>query len=335
MATQWRFSTVVPSPAKGDYAIEPVNELMLAYIRMFQPDLIGFNTITPMVYDKVDCVRLIRAHYGGMLIAGGYHATALPELTLRKMPGLEGVITGEGELVLPRIANGELPTNIPGVWWHNGETIHRPHAPSEQIENLDVLDFPALDLMDMAYYSQRTNGVIRGHNLRAATLVTARGCYRRCRFRAESVTYGQGVRFHSAAYTLEWIARIMKDYGEEGIHFHDNDFLADEKRAQDISAGFMHTGLHRRVKWSIQARAEHINSATVNQLKSAGCSLVEIGVEARTQRELDSITKGATIEMNTLAVKLCRKAGLDVHAYMLTGLEDEAIPDLEQRLACG
>jgi radical SAM superfamily enzyme YgiQ (UPF0313 family) len=319
--------------AKGDYAIEPVNEAMLACIHMFQPDLIGLSTLTSMIYDTVDCVALIGVHYRGILIAGGYHGTALPELTLRKMPGLDGVITGEGELVLRRIANGESPLDIPGVWWRHGDRIHGPRAPSEQIENLDVLDFPAVDLMDMAFYSQRTNGVIRGHNLCAATLVTSRGCYRRCRFCAESVTYGHGVRFHSAAYTLEWIARLMKDDAVEGIHFHDNDFLADERRTQDICEGFMRTGLHRRIKWSIQARAEHINPGTVKRLKSAGCCLVEIGVEAGTQRELDGIKKDATVEMNTLAVRLCRKAGLDVHAYMLMGLEDEGIPDLEQRLA--
>jgi anaerobic magnesium-protoporphyrin IX monomethyl ester cyclase len=318
--------------AKTGYAVEPVNEAMLACIGSFQPDLVGLSTLTEVIYDTVDCVRLIKAHYEGLLVAGGYHATALPELMLRKMPGLDGVITGEGELVLPRIAKGENPADIPGVWWRKGETILRPRGPAEQIEKLDELELPALDLMDMAFYTQRTYGVIRGHNLRAATLITSRGCYRNCRFCAESVTYGHGVRFHSAGYTLEWIQRVIKDYSVEGIHFHDNDFLADEGRARDICEGLVRAGLHRTVKWSIQARAERVNPAIVKLLKSAGCCLVEIGVEAGTQFELDRIKKGATVEMNTQAVRLCRKAALDVHAYMLSGLEDETISDLEQRL---
>jgi anaerobic magnesium-protoporphyrin IX monomethyl ester cyclase len=319
--------------AKGGYGVDLVNEDMLACIDSFKPDLIGLSTITQMIYDTVDCVSLIRAHHEGMLIAGGYHATALPELTLRKMPGLNGVITGEGELVLSRIANGELPTDIPGVWWRSGETIHAPRAPAEQIVELDALGLPALDLMDVEYYSQRTNGVIRGHSLRAATLITSRGCHRRCRFCAESVTYGHGVRFHSASYTLDWIGRVVKDYAVDGIHFHDNDFLADEARAHEICEGMMRAGVHRGVKWSIQARAERINPAIVRLLKSAGCCLVEIGVEAGTQPELDRVAKGATVEMNTSAVKLCRESGLDVHAYMLKGLEGETIADLERRLA--
>ena len=318
---------------KVGYALESVNAAMLAEISSFKPDLIGLSTITQVIYDTVSCVRLIREHYEGIIITGGYHATALPELTLQKIPYLNGLITGEGEHSLPRIANGELPKDIPGLWWRNDEEIQAPSAPAQQIENLDSLGLPALDLMDMEYYSQRTNGVIRGHNLRAATLVSSRGCYRRCRFCAESVTYGQGVRFHSAGYILDWIGRVVKDYTVDGIHFHDNDFLADEERTNEICEALIHEGLHRRVKWSIQARAERINPAIVKLLKSAGCCLVEIGIEAGTQLELDRVSKGATVEMNTSAVKLCRKAGLDVHAYMLTGLEDETIADLEQRLA--
>jgi radical SAM superfamily enzyme YgiQ (UPF0313 family) len=323
----------VARQAKVGYAIEPLNEAMLAEISSFKPDLIGLSTITQIIYDTVDCVRLIREHYGGILIAGGYHATALPELTLRKMPGLSGVITGEGEHTLPRLADGELPKDIPGIWWRSNDELLTPREHARQIENLDDLGLPALDLMDMEYYSQRTNGVIRGHNLRAATLVSSRGCYRRCRFCAESVTYGQGVRFHSASYILDWIGRVVKDYAVGGIHFHDNDFLACEARVYEICEALIRAGLHSRIKWSIQARAERINPAIVKLLKSAGCCLVEIGIEAGTQLELDRITKGATVEMNTSAVKVCRKAGLDVHAYMLMGLEDETIADLEQRLA--
>lgn len=315
------------------YDVAPVNAAMLDSIRTFKPDLIGLNTLTPLIYDTVDCVGLIRADFNGMIMAGGYHATALPELTLQRIPGLDGVVTGEGEFVFRRLADGEPPSRLPGVWWRDAETIHPPITPAVQIENLDELALPALGLMNMEFYTQRTDGVIRGHNLRAATLVTSRGCYRRCRFCAESLTYGNGVRFHSAAYTLDWIQRLVTDYSVDGLHFHDNDFLADEARGRDICEGLIRAGLHRRVKWSIQARAERLNPDIVKLFKSAGGILVEIGIEAGTQAELDRIAKGATIEMNTRAVRLCQKAGLDVHAYMLSSMEDETIPDLEKRLA--
>ena len=319
--------------AKVGRALEQVNRAMLSSIRDFRPDLIGLNTLSPLIHDTVECIALIRSNYTGTMVAGGYHATALPELTLRKIPGVNGVIAGEGEMVLARLADGESPASLPGVWWRDEEAIRPPVAPAPQIENLDTLALPALDLMDMEFYTQRTNGVIRGHNLRAATLVTSRGCHRRCRFCAESLTYGPGVRFHSPAYVLEWIQRVVADYSVDGLHFHDNDFLADEARARDICEGMVRAGLHRRLKWSIQARADRLSQDIARLLKSAGCVLVEIGIEAGTQAELDRISKGTTLRVNTSAVALCRKAGLDVHAYMLMGMEDETTADLEHRLA--
>jgi anaerobic magnesium-protoporphyrin IX monomethyl ester cyclase len=185
----------------------------------------------------------------------------------------------------------------------------------------------------MALYTRRTDGVIRRHNLSAATLVSSRGCQRRCRFCAESLTYGRGVRFHSPAYVLEWIQRVVADYQVDGIHFHDNDFLVDEQRAREICETILAAGLEHKIKWSIQARADRLHGEIARLLKAAGCVLVEIGIETGTQEELDQVAKGTTTAMNTEAVRVCRKAGLDVHAYMLTQLEGETIADLKCRLA--
>jgi radical SAM superfamily enzyme YgiQ (UPF0313 family) len=314
-------------------ARQQVDQAMLQQLQAFQPDLVGLNTLSPLIYDTVHCADLIRSAYDGPMVAGGYHATALPELTLRKIPALDGVLVGEGEIALSQWAGGQAPHQVPGMWWRDGEEIRPPMVPSAQVKDLDQLPLPALDLMDMDWYTQRTDGVIRRHNLAATTVVTSRGCRRRCRFCAESLTYGRGVRFHSPAYVLDWIGRAVDEYPVDGIYFHDNDFLVDEERARAICQAILDAGLERRIKWSIQARAERIHLDLARLLRAAGCVLVEIGVETGTQAELDRVDKGATPEMNREAIALCRKAGLDVHAYMLTRMEDETLSDLDQRLA--
>ena len=315
------------------FDIGQVNAAMLDQVKQFQPDLVGLSTLSPLIYDTVESAALVRGVYSGTLVAGGYHATALPELTLRKIPALDTVFTGEGEIALTRLAGGAAPSAIPGVWSRKGGRIVPPPAPAAQIANLDDLALPAFDLMDTSFYTQRTDGVIRRRNLRAATLVTSRGCYAHCAFCAESLTYGRGVRWHSTAYVLEWIARVMHDDAVDGIHFHDNDWLANEARAREICEALMQRGWHRRLRWSIQARADRITPELAKLLKAAGCMLVEIGVEVGTQAELDRIGKGSTVAATKRAVKLCRQAGMDVHAYMLTHLPGETIADLDQRLA--
>ncbi len=308
------------------------NAAMLEAVRDFQPDLIGLSTISQVIYDTAECAALLRTVYQGPLFAGGYHATALPELTLQKIPELDGVVAGEGENIFADLADGVPPTKLAGVWWRDGSNTVPPAVPAHQIAPLDSLPLPAYDLMEMRFYTERTQFTLRGHNLASTTLITSRGCYHRCRFCAESVTYGRGVRFHSAPYVLEWMQSVVASYSLDGIHFHDNDFLANEARAHEICEGLMRAGLHRKVQWSIQARADRISWELAKLLKAAGCALVEIGVEAGTQAELDHLGKGTTLEMNTRAVSLCRRAGLAVHAYMLTGVEGETIAELEGRL---
>jgi len=310
-----------------------VDTAMLSRIREFRPDVVGLNTLSPLIADTVESAPLIRDSFGGRIIAGGHHATALPELTLRRIPSLDAVVTGEGEIALTRLAGGEAPGQVPGVWWRAGERINPPAAPAEQIKRLDDLPLPALDLLDMPFYTRRSDGVIRRNNVKASTLVTSRGCYQQCTFCTESLTYGRGVRWHGTDYVLEWILRVVRDYGVEGIYFHDNDFLASEARAREVCGELIRRGLHRRIRWSIQARADRITRDLARLLRSAGCVLVEFGVEVATQAELDDIAKGTSPGTVERAIRLCRKSGMDVHAYMLTQVENETTADLARRLA--
>jgi anaerobic magnesium-protoporphyrin IX monomethyl ester cyclase len=310
---------------------EKINAAMLSHIREFQPDLIGLNTVSPLIYDTVECVELIRQVYSGLMVAGGHHTTALPELTLSRLPGLDGVVVGEGETALAALAAGKAPTSVPGVWWRNGDGSFN-HTAAVQIEDLDSLPFPALDLMDMKFYTLPGRRVFRGYYLTSVSMLTSRGCVRKCDFCSESLTYGKGVRFHSVDYVMEWLERVLCDYKVEGVYFHDNDFLIDENRARQICERILASGLNKKIKWGIQARAERINRDTLKLLRRSGCVLIEIGVESSLQKQLDSVKKGVTVTANEKAIALCRREGISVHANFITGFEGEGILDLEEKL---
>jgi anaerobic magnesium-protoporphyrin IX monomethyl ester cyclase len=320
--------------ARVGRSVDAVDAAMLADMADFRPDLIGLGTISPAIHDAVRCAASIRkAGFRGALWAGGYHATALPELTLRKIPELDGVVAGEGEQVLAQLADGADPAALPGVWRRDGSEIRAPQNPHAQVADLDGLSLPAFDLMDMGYYTGRSEFTIRGRNVRSSTLITSRGCAYRCRFCVESLTYGRGIRFHSAEYVLAWVQKLVADYPLDGLHFHDNDFLADEGRVREICAGLQSLGLHRRLRWGIQARADRLTEDLARLLRQSGCVLVEIGIETGSQEELNHLGKQTTVDAGEQAVRLCRRAGLDTHAYLLQQTEDETLETLERHLA--
>ncbi len=310
---------------------DAINSAMLERVRDFSPDIIGFNTVSPLIYDTIECARLLRPVCGGLMVAGGHHASAFPGLTLERIPELSGVVEGEGEGAMVRLAGGADPAGIPGLWWRNGDEI--TNSPPEQIRDLDHLPFPALELLDMEFYCRPGRKIIRGRHMSSVSLITSRGCIRRCSFCCESLTYGSGVRFHSPEYVLDWTRRAVKDFNVECVYFHDNDFLIDEDRAVKICEGLLRPGIPRGLKFAVQARADRINRDILKVLKKAGCVLIELGVESAAQNELDWVNKGSTVETSERAISLCRSAGVSVHANMMSGLKGETLDDLDNKLA--
>jgi radical SAM superfamily enzyme YgiQ (UPF0313 family) len=319
--------------AKQGAGREKTNAAMLARIREFGPDLIGFNTVSPLIYDTSECVDLIRAQgFGGYLVAGGHHATALPELTLSRISGLDGVVSGEGEMPLARLAGGGNPASVPGVWWRStGGTAGG--QPPQQVTDLDSLPFPAFELLDMDFYTRPGLHTLRGYYLRVVSLLTSRGCVKKCHFCAESLTYGRGVRMHSVDYVMEWLKRLRAEYHFEAVYFHDNDFLLDEDRVGDFCGRLLAGELKGKLKWGIQTRVEHLNGDILKLMRRAGCVLIELGVESPLQNQLDWVRKGVTVTTAERAIALCRQAGITVHANILTGFGGETIADLEYKLA--
>ncbi len=304
---------------------------MLDHVKAFKPDLIGLNTVSPLIYDTVECVSLINSVWDGPVIAGGHHATALPAETLLHINGLTGVVSGEGEIVMTRLASGEAPETIPGLWWRKGEGF--VHTPPEQIADLDQLPLPALNLLDMEFYTQRSTHAISGCYRRVICMVTSRGCYNHCSFCSESLTYGRSVRFHSPAYVVSGIKEYLKDYpAVDAIYFHDNDFLADPARARMICEQMIAAGLPKNFGFAIQARTSRINPTILKLLKRAGCIKIEFGIETTIQKQLDRIGKNTANGINECAVYMCKQVGIPVHAYMLYGLEDETYEDLNSQL---
>jgi radical SAM superfamily enzyme YgiQ (UPF0313 family) len=304
---------------------------MLEMVRKWKPEVVGLGTVTPLIADTARCASVLRRDFSGVLVAGGHHATALPGLTLERIPELDHVVQGEGELVLTRLAAGQPAVSIPGLWSRSPSGIGG--LPPEQIACLDELPFPDLSLFDMQFYTRRGTNMIRGHFLSTTSLLTSRGCSRRCSFCTESLTYGAGVRFHSAAYVADMVEAVLGRYPQiEAIYFHDNDFMIDRSRVESICREFLRRSLQRRFGWAVQARVDRLDRDILRLMRQAGCIALELGVEASSQAMLDQFGKGSTVDQNLAAIRLCQAQGISVHAYMLTQVAGETLADLELRL---
>jgi len=295
-------------------------------VESFQPDFVGINTISELIYDAQNIIDVVKRVCDAKIVLGGHHATSLPKLTLKKIRGVDYIITHEAENSLLKLVEGDPLEGIPGLCYFNEE--FRQNAP-DRIDDLDKLPFPAYDLLDMDYYLKITPSTIDGYLLKTISMITSRGCNYSCNFCSESLTYSNGVRYHSTAYIIRLINQLLDKYDFNGIIFYDNDFLSDRKRGTELLNEFINCGISERIKFSIQTRANHIDSEIVKLLKESGCVKIELGIETVSETLLGSINKGLTQSKYLEAIKICKDNMISVQANLIHGFESETLLDLD------
>ena len=242
-----------------------------------------------------------------VLVAGGPHATSLPQETLEG--GFDHVIVGEGEVEFPnlvkRISNNETSPSI----------IHA--AP---IQDLDSLPFPARYLVDILGFNRNVEGES------ATSIITSRGCPYSCNFCCKDV-HGSKVRFRSADSVIEEVHEVIDTYGIKSFLFYDDVFTFPKgNRLKKLCEGIKQLGITFRCNGRVG-----VNSLEDYQLlKEAGCMEIAFGIESGSQVILDKMNKGTTVEMNLNAIRNAKQAGLITKAYLITGFPGETQETIDE-----
>lgn len=293
------------------------------------PEAVVFEMPLEHLDDVGDLAAAAReAAPGALILAGGRHPTLLPRETLDAHPALDGVIVGEPEATLVELAGvGKLAGLAGTAARDGGQAVAGPRR--EPIADLDrVVPPPALDLLDMAYHTGRTLRAIPCLPLRTATILSSRGCAASCRFCSEGRLYPAPHRWHGAARVVAIIEDLVARYGVEGVYFQDETFLGNRDRVLELCGELARSGLASRVAWSAQARTDAVDAEVLAAMRRGGCVQLELGVESGSQRLLDELAKGETVEDHERAFALARGAGIRTLASVMVGTPGERLEDV-------
>lgn len=306
-----------------------VDEITKNEIKCFKPDIVGITSTTATFFDvKNNLLNLIRSIDKNIkIVLGGPHASALPEEILSKCSDIDIICRGEGEIALLDIAKGTALKDIQGLSYRDGSGIcsNRDRDPYLAI---DDLCFPSRHLVDMSFYCRGNPYVMHGLYARATTVFTSRGCAFDCTFCAGKVAVGKKVRFQSPDLVIEEIEKLIKDYRVEGIYFADDMFDINKQRADIICEKLIEKGLHKKMRWYPQLRANSIEKRRVELMKRAGAVRADIGFESGSQRTLNTINKRTTVEQNYNAARILHEAGLQFQANIIVGIPGETEDDI-------
>lgn len=306
---------------------------MQALIQDFEPDIIGIGVMSIQVYDLGRILKIIRRTPGlshSLVVVGGFHATAEPELTLREFPEIDLLCRGEGEFTLLELASRKDIHDIRGLSYRlNGEIHHTEDRVPER--DIDTYPFPARHLIDMNYYLRMNDAIISCVPAKAITQLTSRGCPYNCKF-CSSKSLFKTQRYHSVDYVIREIHSMLEQYKFDHISFVDSTMLPRKDRLTELCTRLIDEKLNKRFKWGCSLRPDLVNKEMLKLMKHAGCIFVNYGFESGSQRMLDAVNKKDKVEDNHTAAKFTTEAGILVNSAFIVNLPDEQEDDIRKTI---
>jgi len=273
------------------------------------------------IFSLGDAIRIIKEIKsvlpGSTVIGGGPGFMFSPEIIFKHMPGCDIIVHGEGEDTMlnlcSRLKTGNKDlSGLEGISYRSGgQVISRPR---QYYLDLDKLPLPARTLLPNNRYRMHPPfGVYPP----ATLMETSRGCEYGCTF----CSLRRPVKGRSAHQVIDEIQGLIREYGVKEIQFIDPNFTYDQKRVMDLCRQLIDRKI--KVSWTCKTRIDLVSEELLKTMSQAGCYMISYGVESGSQKILDTLDKGITVEEAERVFRLTRQAKIKTLAYVIIGSPGE------------
>jgi anaerobic magnesium-protoporphyrin IX monomethyl ester cyclase len=294
----------------------------------------GFNYLTKMCLGRmraaaIEMIRLAKEHCCTVILCS---SDSTDHSAFYLEHGADYIVLGEGEITLgelvDHLCNKSATTtcDIPGlVYLTNGRVEHtsRRHV----VSNLDSLAFPAWDLLDLKRYRAAWS---RRHGFFSLNLVTTRGCPFHCNWCAKPI-YGQVYNSRTPANVVQEMKFLLQIAHLDHLWFADDIFGLKPGWIQEFASELERE--HLLIPFKCLSRVDLLlKDGTIRQLKRAGCETVWVGAESGSQKVLDAMEKGTTVEQIYESSRLLKQEGIKVGFFLQYGYPSEDEHDIADTL---
>ena len=281
---------------------------------------VGLTCLTDYFPDVVALSKMLKRG-GKIVIIGGPHATALPEMTLRPSEA-DYVVVGEGEIttweLLKSIEAGHDSGKIPGVFCRGGGEV----IPRGFILNIDELPFPDWEKMDPRHYQKAPHGAFIKH-FPVAPVVSTRGCPFECSFCASPTLWGKRIRFRSPENIVDEIEYLVNRFQVKEIHFEDDNLTLKRSHIQSICELLISRKL--QISWAAPngVRVDTLDRELLALMKKSGCYMLAFGLESGNQAILDRVRKRTDLSTIRKVIGEAGRLGIITQGFFIFGLPGE------------
>lgn len=313
-------------------------EEIIPFLARYKPDYLviyddGFNYLTKMCLTNMREAAFEMIHFAKArnikVIVNSSDSTDHAEKYLSV--GADFIIYGEGEETLGELIDhlsqtSEVPTSIPGLQYKTEAGFYKT-AKRNVLKSIDDLPTPAWDLINISEYKERW---LKSSGYFSLNLSTTRGCPFHCNWCAKPI-YGNRYNVHSPKRIVVQIILLQSKFGAD--HFWMTDDIFGLKPGWIKEFADLMQMMNVKIRFKIQSRADLLtNDNTISDLARAGCEIVWMGAESGSQKVLDAMDKGITVNQIYEASNGLKKAGVKPAFFLQFGYPGENKEDVKLTL---
>lgn len=323
---------------KPTYIDEITLSIFEERIEEIQPKLVCFSVPFPgNLYSAFRCAQLLKTNFPEIKVAmgGGFPNTELRELKDKRVFEFFDFITlDDGELPIELLHQNTCHDESVEVQFkrtfllENNKVVYKNDSVLNDYKQSEVgtPDYSDLFLDNYISVIEIANPM---HSLwsdgRWNKLTMAHGCYwGKCTFCDISLDYIKVYEPIHAKILVDRIEEIITQTGETGFHFVDE--AAPPALMRELALEILNRNLV--VTWWTNIRFEKSFTRDLCfLLKESGCIAVSGGLEVASDRLLELIKKGVTVEQVAKVTRNFTESGIMVHAYLMYGYPSQTIQE--------
>ena len=338
-ASQASFDALAAALAAAPNLVDDtLRSLTLAALERHMPTIVLLSVPFPgTVYAAFRIAQAIKSLHPNITIVlgGGFVNTELRELSDARVFDYVDFVTldsGERQLLclLEYLAGKRSSQRLVRTYLREPSSgvvryvnMVEPEVPFEEVgtptwDGLPLNDY--LSLLDMLNPMHRLWSDGRWNKL-----TVAHGCYwKKCSFCDVSLDYISRYETASASLLVDRVQAIVQETGQTGFHFVDEaappkalKSLASELIARDVG-----------ISWWGNIRFEKTFTPELSRLLAqSGCIALSGGLEVASDRLLQLMQKGVSVDQVARVTRALSDAGILVHAYLMYGFPTQTVQD--------
>ena len=297
----------------------------LERIEDFQPALIVLEVSTISIDTDLKTIQAVRDRVGGnaKIALCGLHSPMYSPEFLVGNPFVDSVMIGEYERTLLDLARsmreGGPRGPIEGLLHRSADGDVVAGGPRPVVSELDSLPWPARHQLPMLNYHDEPGNIPRP----SVQMWASRGCPYQCSFCAwPQIMYGGNqYRTRNPVDVVDEMEWLIRECGFRSVYFDDDTFNIGKKRLKLLCSEIRRRRLD--TPWAAMARADLMDRALLEDMRSAGMEAVKYGVESASQAVVDGCGKRLDLEKARRGIELTEELGIKHHLTFMFGLPGE------------